>query len=200
MGGEQRVELEQATRQRLANQVSRLKEEKDRLEGDGDQLRSKAQTEQEKQRKVLNQFRDLKEDYISLQGKEMDVSEKKNILEKKLEIAESENVVVRTELDMALRRIEDFQVAINSELDISDCGTVIMSSDGSGSEEDLDSFLENHRKAISWQKEREGKIRESIARELSETGQVRETSEGRHSRQSGQSSPGQKEGCRVFSF
>merc|ERR1712106_1203114 len=130
----------------------------------------------EKHRKMLNQFRDLKEDYLSLQGKEMDVSEKKNVLEKKLEISESEIVVLKSELDMAFRRIEDFQVAINSEIDGSDCGTVITSS---GSEEDLDSFLENHRRAISREKEREGKIRESIARELSESSEVSDKSERR---------------------
>ena len=47
----------------------------------------------------------------------MDVSEKKIALEKKLEILESVNVVLKSELDMALRRIEDFQVAINCEID-----------------------------------------------------------------------------------
>lgn len=45
-------------------------------------MRFHRQAEQEKQRRMVNQFRDLKEDYMSLQGKEADVSEKRAVLEK----------------------------------------------------------------------------------------------------------------------
>lgn len=38
--------------------------------------RLRVQVEQDRQRKLGNQLRDLKEDYLSLQGKETDVSEK----------------------------------------------------------------------------------------------------------------------------
>ena len=49
---------------------------------EGDEVRYHRQAEQEKQRRLVNQFRDLKEDYMSLQGKEADVSEKRAVLEK----------------------------------------------------------------------------------------------------------------------
>merc|ERR1712109_64186 len=120
MGG-QRLELEVTNRQRLEGQVVRLKEARDKLEKESEETRYQRQGEQEKQRRLLNQLRDLKEDYLSLQGKEAHVTEKRNVLEKRLEIAESETVVAKTELNLALKRIEDFQMAISSDMD-SDSG------------------------------------------------------------------------------
>ena len=49
---------------------------------ESEEARYQRQGEQEKQRRLLNQLRDLKEDYLSLQGKEADVTEKRNVLEK----------------------------------------------------------------------------------------------------------------------
>ena len=49
---------------------------------ESEEVRYQRQGEQEKQRRLLNQLRDLREDYLSLQGKEADVSEKRNVLEK----------------------------------------------------------------------------------------------------------------------
>ena len=49
---------------------------------ESEEVRYQRQGEQEKQRRLLNQLRDLKEDYLSLQGKEADVTEKRNVLEK----------------------------------------------------------------------------------------------------------------------
>ena len=161
---EQRLELEQTARQRMETQIDRLKESVKRMDKEADEMRFKSQSDQEKNRKILNQFRDLKEDYMSLQGKEADVSEKNNHLNKKIEIAEAENIVMKKELELALKRIDDFHIAINSEID-SDTDTVNYSE---ASEEDIEVFLDNHRRAMSMQRERESVIRESIAKEISD--------------------------------
>ena len=49
---------------------------------ESEEVRYQRQGEQEKQRRLINQLRDLREDYLSLQGKEADVTEKRNVLEK----------------------------------------------------------------------------------------------------------------------
>ena len=161
---EQRLELEQTARQRMETQIDRLKESVKRMDKEADEMRFKSQSDHEKNRKILNQFRDLKEDYLSLQGKEADVSENNNHLNKKIEIAEAENIVMKKELELALKRIDDFHIAINSEID-SDTDTVDYSE---ASEEDIEVFLDNHRRAMSMQRERESVIRESIAKEISD--------------------------------
>ena len=161
---EQRLELEQTARQRMGTQIDRLKESVKKMDKEADEMRFKSQSDQEKNRKILNQFRDLKEDYMSLQGKEADITEKNHHLNKKLEIAEAESIVMKKELEMALKRIDDFHIAISSEID-SDTDTINYSE---ASEEDIEVFLDNHRRAMSMQREREGVIRESIAKEISD--------------------------------
>ena len=51
-----------------------------------------------------------------LQRKEANVSQMMNVLENKLLITGSENVILKKELEMALGRIDDFQIAIHSEI------------------------------------------------------------------------------------
>ena len=51
----------------------------------------------------------MREDNISLQVKEMAISEKKSILEKQLEISEAETMALKTQLQLANERIEDLQ-------------------------------------------------------------------------------------------
>ena len=63
-----------------------------------------------------------------------------------------------------MKRIDDFHLAISSEID-SDTDTVNYSE---ASEEDIEVFLDSHRRAMSVQRERESVIRESIAKEISE--------------------------------
>merc|ERR1712226_437008 len=65
----------------------------------------------------MGQLRDLKEEFASLQQKEVEVNAKKNEFEKLLELAEAETVTARNDLKLALKRIEDLQTAINGELD-----------------------------------------------------------------------------------
>ena len=152
----------------METQKDRLKESVKKMDKEADEMRLKSQNDQERNRKVLNQFRDLKEDYMSLQGKETDITENNHHLNKKLEIAEAENVVMKQEMELAMKRIDDFHLAISSEID-SDTDTVNYSE---ASEEDIEVFLDNHRRAMTMQRERESVIRESIAKEISDAAEV----------------------------
>ena len=125
---EQKLNLEQTNKYRLEHQAERMKDNVQKLEEEAELLQFKYQTDQEKYKKQLNQFRDLKEDYLSLQGKECDTSEKCSKLQKKLDIAEAENIIIKKDLELAMRRIEDFHMAINSEID-SDSDTITYSDD-----------------------------------------------------------------------
>merc|ERR1719245_154932 len=117
---------------------------------------------QEDLNKKLNiQIKDLKEDIVTLQIREMDMYEKKNILEKKLEIAEAETITVRSHLELANRRIEDLQMALNCDTE-SESSSIPYSD---SYQDDLDVFLMNHRRRMAEQKEEERKIRESLLRE-----------------------------------
>ena len=47
----------------------------------------------------------------------MELSQKKGDVEKQLEVAEVEAITVKNELKLAMKRIEDLQIAITGELD-----------------------------------------------------------------------------------
>ena len=154
---EQKLSLEETNKFRLEHQAERMKDTVHKLEEQAELLQFKYQTDQEKFKKQLNQYRDLKEDYLSLKGKECDTSERCSKLQKKLDIAEAENIIIRKDLELAMRRIEDFHVAINSELD-SDSDTIIYSDD--------EMFLSNSSLKS-----------ESIAKELKELNKIQNNQE-----------------------
>ena len=54
---------------------------------------------------------------LQLQGKEAEMQQKKNDMEKQLEVAEVEAATVKNDLKLAMKRIEDLQTAITGELD-----------------------------------------------------------------------------------
>ena len=56
-------------------------------------------------------------DTLLLQGKEAEMQQKKNDMEKQLEVAEVEAATVKNDLKLAMKRIEDLQTAITGELD-----------------------------------------------------------------------------------
>merc|ERR1719445_2130528 len=94
-------------------------------------MRLRDQTSQEAQRKQARQLRDLKEDFTTVQGKETELLQKKEVLEKQLEVAEVETATVRTDLKLAIKRIEDLQAAINGEIDSESFSDQIDSEDSS---------------------------------------------------------------------
>ena len=157
----QKLEHEFNLKQKYEIQLEKLNEKIEESGKEQESIRKVNQHQEDINKKLTIQVKDLKEDIVTLQIREMDIIEKKNILEKKLEIAEAETITVRSQLDLANRRIEDLQLALN-------CDTESESSSlpySDGYQDDLDLFLMNHRKKMAEQKEEERRIRESLLKE-----------------------------------
>jgi len=159
---ESKLELEKTTKGRMETQIYRQKEVIEKMTREMDDLRMKEQNSQDDQKKIARQLRDLREEFSTLQGKEIEISHKKSDLEKQLEVAEAETLTVRNELKTAQKRIEDLQVAISGEID----SDTISDQDSDSSDEDMASFLDHHRRAMSVQRERESMARESVMRDI----------------------------------
>lgn len=103
-------------------------------------------------------FRALKEEITNMQTKEMESNGKKSEIEKQLEVVESEKSSLKNQLKLAQTRIESLQKALKGE--------------DSDEEEEMTSFMEHHRRAMSVT--REG--RRSMTRELSVGRELRSSS------------------------
>merc|ERR1712045_377812 len=112
-----KLELEVTTKGRMETQVGRLKETIERLNKEIEDIRIKEQSSQDQQKKMGRQLRDLKEDYATLQGKESDLLQKNGDLEKQIEVSDVEVLTLKGDLKLAMKRIEDLQVAISGDID-----------------------------------------------------------------------------------
>ena len=101
----------------LETQVGRLKETIERLNKEVDDIRIKEQSSQDQQKKMGRQLRDLKEDYATLQGKESDLVQKNGDLEKQIEVSDVEVMTLKSDLKLAMKSIEDLQVAISGDIE-----------------------------------------------------------------------------------
>lgn len=135
---ESKLELEQTTRQRLESQISRLKDQLERVTGDCDSARLKEAQAVEQNKRVARQLRDAKEDLATLQQRHTDAVNKKSEMEKQLELADSEVATLKSDLKLAFKRIEDLQQAIQGDLNDSDSDLSDSDSDSDGS---LSSYL-----------------------------------------------------------
>ena len=114
---ESKLELELTTKGRMDTQIGRLKETIERLNKEVEEIRIKEQSSQDQQKKLGRQLRDLKEDYATLQGKESDLHQKNGDLEKQIEVSDVEVITLKGDLKLAMKRIEDLQVAISGDID-----------------------------------------------------------------------------------
>ncbi|XP_050714026.1 serine/arginine repetitive matrix protein 2-like isoform X3 [Eriocheir sinensis] len=135
---ESKLELEQTTRQRLESQISRLKDQLERVTGDCDSARLKESQAVEQNKRVARQLREAREDLSALQQRHTDAVNKKSEVEKQLELADSEVVTLKSDLKLAFKRIEDLQQAIQGDLNDSDSDLSDSDSDSDGS---LSSYL-----------------------------------------------------------
>uniref|UniRef100_A0A0P6DC77 Unconventional myosin-XVIIIa n=1 Tax=Daphnia magna TaxID=35525 RepID=A0A0P6DC77_9CRUS len=117
---ESRVELEQTSKSRLETQVARLKEMLDKSNLELDSLRCKEQLSQESSKRLQRQLRDVREELTGSEQRDADTSQQLRELEQRIELLESENATLVKDLSLALRRIEDLQVAMQGEMDTSD--------------------------------------------------------------------------------
>merc|ERR1712045_604512 len=124
-----KLELEVTTKGRMETQVGRLKETIERLNKEIEDIRIKEQSSQDQQRKMGRQLRDLKEDYATLQGKESDLLQKNGDLEKQIEVSDVEVLTLKGDLKLAMKRIEDLQVAISGDIDSESFSDHVVSED-----------------------------------------------------------------------
>ena len=82
-------------------------------------LKQESSSKEDINRKLQRQQKDLKEDNISRKIKEMDMSEKKNILEKKLDISEAEILTLQSQLQLSNERIEHLTLTLTAALSLS---------------------------------------------------------------------------------
>ena len=158
---EHKIDLELTAKRRIESQIEKMNERLSESEKEQASAQKSVNIQEEVNRKLNTQMKDLKEDIVTLQIREMDIIEKKNILEKKLEIAEAETITVRSHLELANRRIEDLQMALNCDTE-SESSSIPYSD---SYQDDLDVFLMNHRRRMAEQKEEERRIRESLLKE-----------------------------------
>merc|ERR1711963_132133 len=90
-------------------------------------------------KKMGRQLRDLKEDYATLQGKESDLLQKNGDLEKQIEVSDVEVLTLKGDLKLAMKRIEDLQVAISGDIDSESFSDHVVSEDS-----DDESGVMNH--------------------------------------------------------
>lgn len=117
---ESKLELEQTTRARLETQITRLKENVEKLQIETASLKTKEQTAQETARRLQRTLREAREEAASSLIREQEATRARRELEKCLEAAEAETKVAKDDLRLALQRIDDLQSAIQGDLDL-DC-------------------------------------------------------------------------------
>ena len=85
-----------------------------------DALRCREQLAAESTKRLQRQLRDLREDLTSSEQRDADTSQQVRELQQRIELLESENATLVKDLSLALRRIEDLQMAMQGEMDTSD--------------------------------------------------------------------------------
>merc|ERR1712025_1164111 len=115
--------------------------------GDLEELAVKEKRGQDEQKKLAASVRSVREELANCQTKETEANHKKSEVEKQLEVVESEKIALKNQLKLAQSRIESLQKALKGE--------------DSEEEEEMTTFLDHHRRAMSVTRAR------SMTRELS---------------------------------
>jgi len=155
---ETKLELEKTTKGRMESHISRQTDVIESLQKDLEELSVREKRGQDDQKKMSQNMRALKEEITNMQTKEMESNGKKSEIEKQLEVVESEKSSLKNQLKLAQTRIESLQKALKGE--------------DSEEEEEMGSFMEHHRRAMSVT--REG--RRSMTREISVGRELRSSS------------------------
>lgn len=101
-------------------QVSRLKEMLEKSNQELDALRCREQLAAESTKRIQRQLRDVREELTGAEQRDADTSQAVREFEQRIELLESENATLVKDLSLALRRIEDLQMAMHGEMDSSD--------------------------------------------------------------------------------
>ncbi|CAG9818729.1 unnamed protein product, partial [Phaedon cochleariae] len=142
---ESKLELEQTTRSRLEVQISRLKEAVEKLQSEISGSRAKEQQAQDQIRKSQRHLREVKEELNKSLAKESEAILKKKDLEKRCESIEAEAASARTDLRLALKRIEDLQSAIQGDMEDTISDNTDSEQDTYSSDDSVNTFLSNNK-------------------------------------------------------
>lgn len=104
----------------LQSQVSRLKEQMERVGSECDSLKLKEAQTSEQSKKHIRQLRQSNEEAALFQQRNTELSSKKQELEKQMELMESEVSTLKSDLKLAFKRIEDLQNALQGDISDSD--------------------------------------------------------------------------------
>lgn len=83
-------------------------------------MKTKEHSAQEKAKTSMRQVRELREENVLLTSKEHEAQAKIKELDKNVETAEADAVAARSDLRLALQRIEDLQCAIQGDMEDAD--------------------------------------------------------------------------------
>jgi len=155
---ETKLDLEKTTKGRMESHISRQTDVIESLQKDLEDLAVKEKKGQDEQKKMAASIRSIREELASVQTKETEANHKKSEVEKQLEVADSEKNSLKQQLKLAQTRIESLQKALKGE--------------DSDEEEEMSSFLDHHRRAMSVTRDRA----RSMTRELSVGREMRGTS------------------------
>ncbi|XP_026474112.1 unconventional myosin-XVIIIa isoform X3 [Ctenocephalides felis] len=144
---ESKLEMEQTARGRLEVQVNRHREALERATTEASQAQAREQLAQDTCRKLQRAHRELREEHQTLITREAECAQRRKDAEKRLEACEAEAASARSDLRLALQRIEDLQAAMMEEEEMEDCdggsaedGSDDSDQDSSG-EESIETFL-----------------------------------------------------------
>merc|ERR1719219_1514406 len=157
---ETKLELKKTTKGRMESHIKRQTDVIESLQRDLEEVATKEKNGQEEQKKLKVSIRSLKEELSNIQNKEKETILKKSEAEKQLEVVEAEKIAVKNQLKLAQTRIESLQSALKSA--------------DSDDEEEITTFLDHHRRAMSVQRERSMTREVSIGRELRATSMTRD--------------------------
>merc|ERR1712088_336136 len=125
------------TKGRMESHIKRQTDVIESLQRDLEEVATKEKNGQEEQKKLKVSIRSLKEELSNIQNKEKETILKKSEAEKQLEVVEAEKIAVKNQLKLAQTRIEGLQSALKSG--------------DSDEEEEITTFLDHHRRAMSVQ-------------------------------------------------
>ncbi|KAK6192213.1 hypothetical protein SNE40_003722 [Patella caerulea] len=140
---ENKLQLESTSKQRLETQITRLKEHLERLQSEKEELNSSKLQTEELSKRNQKQLRELREELVDAQKREMEASQGKKELITRIEELEADQIQNQSDLKLAFKRIADLQAALEEEID-SDNDSLLLDSEDEEDDSDFDSFLENH--------------------------------------------------------
>ncbi|XP_012936920.1 unconventional myosin-XVIIIa [Aplysia californica] len=145
---ESRLDLEGTIKQRLESQVSRLKEQVDRVTAEKEELSQARLSLEEVNKRTQKQMRELREELGDTQKRELEGSQRRREMETRVEELEGDQEQNQSDLKLALKRITDLQAALEEDLD-SDSDVLVSDSEDDeddSADEDLSTFLSHQRR------------------------------------------------------